>query len=120
MVAETCIICPVLQGASGDGLINEDSPFSIGVISGYDNCIPYGALVIIVRFDLLIPHLVADKLDIEAARHGVDGGGATPYTIAVLPSHPVRDTFVRACNTALTHRIVCVKHEHEHVATSEV
>jgi hypothetical protein len=65
-----------------------------------------------VRFDLLIPHLLADKLDIEAARPGADGGGATPYTVTVQPSHPVRDTFVRTCNTALTHRIMYVKYEH--------
>jgi hypothetical protein len=88
MVAETCIICPVLQGVSRDGLINKDSPGSNSDISGYNNFIPYGALVITVRFDLffffdlLIPHLLADKLDIEAARHGADEGVATPYTIA--------------------------------------
>jgi hypothetical protein len=72
-----------------------------------------------VRFDFSISHLVAKNLDIEAASRGADVGGATPCTVAVLPSHPGRDTFVRACNTALTHRIVCVKDEHVHVATGD-
>jgi hypothetical protein len=87
-------------------MINDDTPVNEGFISGYINCIPYGASVT-VCFKLSLSNLVADKLDLEAFRNvGDNGYGATPCTVAVLPSHRARDIFVRACNAALTHCIV--------------
>lgn len=114
MVAETCIICA--------RFINGDSPGKRGVIRGYINCIPYGASVT-VHFELQLSNLVADKLDVEASgKPGFKVDGATSCTVAVLPGHRIRDIFVRACSTALTHRRVRVVlvHIHVEVATSEV
>jgi hypothetical protein len=81
-------------------------------------------LVIIVLFEFWFSNLLADKLDLEGGSSlggvGANKGGATSCAVAVLPSHPARDVFVRTCSTALSHRIVLVKHVHVEVATGEV
>jgi len=100
MVAETSIICA--------RFINGDTPGNRSTISGYIHCIPYGASVT-VRFELQLSNLVADKLDVIASSIlGSSVGGATSFTVAVLPGHRIRDIFVRACSTALIHRPVGV------------
>lgn len=124
-MAETCITCPVLKGVIVivDGFIGNDTPGDFSGISGYIYCVPYGASVVVACFEFWFSNLVAvDKLDLQAGSilgHNVHG--ATPCTVAVMPSHRVRDIFVRACNGAATHRLVGVKIEHVHVevTTSE-
>jgi len=120
MVAETCIICAVLHGAR---FITEDTPVNIGAISGYINCIPYGASVT-VFVELQLSNLVAHKLEVQArSKVGVNDGGATSCTVAILLGQCIRDNILdKACSSALSHQLVRVMLEHRHVevATSEV
>jgi len=100
VVADTCIVGIINQGASAGWLI-QHAPCNSCKDSSYIDSVPERASV------RELPLVLPDKLERKGVGTDGDPDGATSGTVTVLPSNGLRDFFVRAGNRT-EQQLICV------------
>ena len=100
VVADTCIVGIINQGASAGWLI-QHAPCNACKDSSYIDSVPERASV------RELPLVLPDKLELKGVGTDGDYDGATSGTVTVLPSNGLRDFFVRAGNST-EQQLICV------------